>query len=39
MCNYKPFISPAPLPSAFFCLLRGTGKLQLCPHPLFPPSR
>lgn len=34
MWNYKPFISSAPLPSAFFCLLRGTGKLQLCPHPL-----
>lgn len=34
MCNYKAFIFPAPLPSAFFCLLRGTGNLQLCPHPL-----
>lgn len=33
MCNYKPFISPAPMSSVFFCLLRATGKLQQCPPP------
>lgn len=34
MCNYKPFISPAVMSSACFCLLRAIGKSMTVPVPV-----